>query len=203
MVGTADALRALVEPALVSAGVELWDVEVSPDTVRVLVDRPGGVDLEALADLAGQVVSPLLDRHPEMTPAGHFSLEVSSPGIERPLRRVEHFARYVGQEVSVKTSVPVAGVRRHQGVLVAVETDGIVLAPNEAEGTTVTVAYRDIERARAVLVWGPAPKPGGRAPKPAARTSGKSSNQAVKRPAASGSTAAAQPVASREKDTER
>jgi ribosome maturation factor RimP len=203
MVATTDALRALVEPALVSAGVELWDVEMSHDAVRVLVDRPGGVDLEALADLAGKVVSPLLDQHPEMTPATPFSLEVSSPGVERPLRRVEHFARYVGEEVSVKTSVPIAGARRHQGTLSAVDTEGIVVTPNDADGSTVEVPFRDIERARAVLVWGPAPKPGGKAPKPGASKSGKSNTQAVKRPAASGSTAAAQPVASREKDTER
>lgn len=201
MVGSPDAIRALVEPPLVSSGLELWDVEVSHDTVRLLVDRPGGVDLDALAKLAGKVVSPLLDEHPELTPAGHFSLEVSSPGVERTLRRREHYDRYVGTEVSVKTSVAVDGSRRHQGRLVSVGEEGIVIEPRDgAPGATVSIRHSDIERTRTVLVWGPAEKPGAKKGGPKAKPS---SNKAVKRPAANGlPKAAAQPVASREKESE-
>ena len=204
MVGSPDAIRALVEPSLVSSGLELWDVEVSRDTVRLLVDRPGGVDLEALATLAGKVVSPLLDEHPELTPEGHFSLEVSSPGVERTLRTLDHYARYVGTEVSVKTTVAVEGARRHQGTLVSVDRDGIVVAPHEGPaGTTVAIRHADIDRARTVLVWGPAEKPGAKSGKGAHRGKQKSgSTTAVKRPAADGRQAAAQPVASREKESE-
>ena len=201
MTGSADAIRALVEPALTSSGLELWDVELSRDAVRVLVDRPGGIDLESLATLAGKVVSPLLDEHPELTPEGQFSLEVSSPGVERPLRRPEHYSRYVGSEISVKTAVPVGGSRRHQGLLVAAGPDGVELSPKEGDETaTVEIRYDEIERARTVLVWGPAPKPGGRS-KPGQSRS-KQTSSAVKRPAADGRTPAATPVASREKDTE-
>jgi len=208
MVGSPDAIRALVEPPLVSSGLELWDVEVSRETVRLLVDRPGGVDLDALADLAGKVVSPLLDDHPELTPAGRFSLEVSSPGVERTLRRVEHYAGYVGTEVSVKTTVPVGGARRHQGVLLSADEDGIVVETHEGPGDRrVAIRHADIDRARTVLVWGPAEKPGGKKgklhskPKPKAGA-GDLSSLAVKRPAASGRATADEPVASREKETE-
>ncbi|HET6963257.1 MAG TPA: ribosome maturation factor RimP [Acidimicrobiales bacterium] len=201
MVGSPDAIGALVEPVLVSSGLELWDVEVSRDTVRLLVDRPGGVDLDALATLAGKVVSPLLDEHPELTPEGRFSLEVSSPGVERTLRTLDHYARYVGTEISVKTSVPVEGSRRHQGILVSVDDDGIVVQPHDGPaGGTVAIRHADIDRARTVLVWGPAEKPGGKKGKHQQKPG---STKAVKRPAANGrDTAAAQPVASREKDTE-
>lgn len=193
MTGSPDAIRALVEPALASSGLELWDVEVARDTVRILVDRPGGIDLDSLATLAGQVVSPLLDEHPELTPGGHFDLEVSSPGVERTLRRPDQYARYIGTEVSVKTVVAVADARRHHGVLISVDDDGVVIVPKDAPaGTTLTLRHADIERARTVLVWGPAPKKA---------SPSRSKHKAVKRPAATGSTRAGSPVASREKDT--
>lgn len=205
MVGSADALRVLLGPSLVASGLELWDVEMTRDTVRVLVDRPGGIDLEALSAVAGRVVSPLLDDHPELTPDGQFALEVSSPGVERPLRRPEHYARHIGSEVSVKTNAPVEGSRRHQGVLLSADPDGIVLAPAEGGGDTVSIRYAQVERARTVLVWGPAPKPGARKPAVQKVHSPKNpggSTKAVKRPAANGRAPAAQPVASREKETE-
>ena len=177
MAVSSDAIRALVEPALTSSGLELWDIEVSHDAVRVLVDRPGGIDLDSLASLAGRVVSPLLDEHPELTPSGHFSLEVSSPGVERNLRRVEHYARYIGTEISVKTSEAVAGARRHHGVLLSVDEQSVTLAPKDAPaGEVVVLPLERIERARTVLVWGPpADKPG---------KAKKGSSKAVKRPAA-------------------
>jgi ribosome maturation factor RimP len=219
--GSADAIRALVEPPLASSGLELWDVEVSRDTVRVLVDRPGGVDLEALATLAGKVVSPLLDEHPDLTPEGHFSLEVSSPGVERTLRRPEHFARYIGSEVAVKTSVVVEGSRRWQGVLVSADDEGIAVAPHDgADGRTVPIRHAEVDRVRTVLVWGPAPKPGAKGgTRGKGGTKGKSGtgakhrpstskqpdqkqHSAVKRSAADGPRADS-PVASRERETER
>ena len=191
MVASPDAIRALVEPALAAEGLELWDVEIARDEVRVLVDRPGGIDLDELARVAGRVVSPLIDDHPGIVPDGPYQLQVSSPGIERTLRRADQYARYVGTEISVKTSVAIAGARRHHGVLLSVDERAIALAPKDAPaGTTVELPLADIERARTVLVWGPAE--GGnkkaKAPKAPAR-------QAVKRPAASGREAG-QPVAS-------
>ena len=192
MDGSAEAIRRLVQPVLDSSGLELWDVELERHTIRVLVDRSGGVDLDALAMVAGQVISPLLDEHPELTPEGQFQLEVSSPGVERTLRSVEQFERYIGSPVSIKTTVPVSGARRHQGQLLAADAEGVTVAPDDApEGTTVHIPHTQISRARTVLVWGPSARPGGKGSK------------AVKRPAASGRQTAATPVASNDaKDSE-
>lgn len=148
-------IRDLVEPALTSSGLELWDVEVSPGVVRVLVDRPGGIDLDSLATVAGRVVSPLLEEHPEAVPTGHYHLEVSSPGVERTLRSIDHYRRFVGSEVSVKTTVPLHGARRHHGTLLAVDAEGIRIEPKDAApGAVVELPHDRIDRARTVLAWG-------------------------------------------------
>lgn len=187
MAGSANAIRELLEPALASSDLELWDVEVSRDVVRVLVDRPGGIDLDALSSVAGRVVSPLLDQHPELTPAGRFQLEVSSPGLERTLRTPEQYGRYIGTELSVKTTIPFDGARRHHGTLLGVGEEGIRIEPKDGpSGAVVDLPFNRIERARTVLVWGPS-EPKTRGPK--ASTSGearaaRSKPRAAKRPAA-------------------
>jgi ribosome maturation factor RimP len=161
-VSSLSAIRDLVEPALASSGLELWDVEVSRDTVRVLVDKPGGIDLDSLAAVAGRVVSPLLDEHPELTPPGQFNLEVSSPGVERTLRSVDQFRRYLGSAVTVKTAEPVVGSRRHRGRLLHVDETCVRITPDEGPaGAVVELRYEQIQRARTVLEWSPG---GGRAP---------------------------------------
>ena len=159
--GSAQALRDLIEPPLAAAGLELWDVEVVAGIVRVLVDRPGGVDLDVLSE-ASSALSPLLDARPDLAPADAYQLEVSSPGIERSLRTPDQYRRYIGETVSVKTTSPVAGSRRIHGTLAAVRDDAIEVsldgAPAGAEPLTVPLAV--ISRTRTVLVWGPTPKPG-------------------------------------------
>lgn len=158
--GPAEAIRDLLDPPLAAAGLELWDVEVTPHVVRVLVDRPGGIDLDGLS-AATAVVSPLLDERPELAPPDRYELEVSSPGVERTLRTSEHRRRYVGQEVSVKTTAAVAGARRLQGTLLAADDATITVAP-EGAAEPVVVPVELIARTRTVLAWGPAPKPGRR-----------------------------------------
>jgi ribosome maturation factor RimP len=161
-VGSAEAVRAMVEPALASAGLELWDVETGRGLVRVLIDAPGGIDLDTLSD-ANRIISPILDEHPELTPSGSYQLEVSSPGVERNLRGVEHFRRYAGSEVNVKTSKPVDGSRRHRGRLVSADEDAIEVQPSDRpDGPVLRIRHDQIERARTVLVWGPTPAPAAR-----------------------------------------
>ncbi len=159
--GPAEAIRDLAESPLAAAGLELWDVEVGADFLRILVDRPGGVDLDALS-AASATLSPLLDERPDLVPPDTYQLEVSSPGVERTLRIPEHYRRYVGQPVSVKTTQPVAGSRRLHGTLHAVEADGILIALDDAKADAVALAvpYQVIDRAKTVLVWGPTPKTG-------------------------------------------
>ncbi len=149
----------LVTPLLDAEGLEVVDVELHGTTLRVSVDRPGGIDLEAVS-AAAERISALLDQHDPLP--GSYTLEVSSPGVERPLRAPEHFRRFVGTTIAVRTHPGVEGERRIQGVLDAADDDGIVVAGRP-------LRYDDIERARTVFEWGPAPTPTPRKKK-AART---------------------------------
>ncbi|MGH9165948.1 MAG: ribosome maturation factor RimP [Acidimicrobiales bacterium] len=134
----------LVDPVLAAEGFELVDVRFGGGALQVFVDRPGGVDLDTLSAVARQVSNLLDDADP--LPGG-YTLEVSSPGLERPLRRPEHFARFVGTEIKVKTRAGVAGERREQGRLESADGDGIVV-----NGRHLT--YADIDTARTVFNWG-------------------------------------------------
>lgn len=150
-------VRDLVEPPLAADGFEIVDVEHSHASsgrggrLCISVDRDGGIDLDAVSE-ATRRISALLDEH-DVVP-GTYALEVSSPGIERPLRTPEHFARFVGSTVAVRTNPGAEGERRVEGPLEAADDEGVVVAGRR-------LSYGDIERARTVFVWpAPAKKPG-------------------------------------------
>jgi len=152
-------LFAALQPVVTDVGLELVDVEMKSGVLQVTVDRDGGVDLEALTD-ANRAVSVVLD---DLDPIpGRYSLEVSSPGVERPLRTPAHFARAVGSLVTVKTRPQVPGERRLRGTLVGSDDDGFTLAVEDSDDEPVRLAYGDIDRARTVFVWGGQEKPGSR-----------------------------------------
>lgn len=138
-------VRELVEPVLRERGLELFDVELVGRTLRVSVDRAGGVDLDAIS-AASQAVSAVLDTAQPDPVAGRYTLEVSSPGVERPLRTPAHFQRFVGTPVAIRTQAGVEGERRVEGVLDAADDEGVVIAGRR-------LAYGEIERARTVFVW--------------------------------------------------
>lgn len=148
-------VRALIEPVLAEQGFEVVDVEHAGATLRVFVDCPGGIDLDAIA-AASEVVSSLLDAADPIPT--RYTLEVSSPGIERPLRTPDHFRRFVGTPVSVRTQPGVEGERRLDGTLTAADDEGITVT---VEGVERRLVYADVERARTRFVGGPAPKPSG------------------------------------------
>jgi ribosome maturation factor RimP len=145
-----DRVRDVVGAPLETSGLELVDVEHTGTILRVTVDRPGGVDLDAISE-ASRLVSEALDRT-DVVP-GRYVLEVSSPGVERPLRTPAHFRRFVGTRVAVRTRPETEGERRVDGQLEAADDEGVVVAGRR-------LAYDEIERARTVFVWEPAPKPG-------------------------------------------
>jgi len=103
----AEQARRLLEPVLARDGLELVDVEwlrlAGRWTLRLLVDKPGGVTIED-CQAASRTVEPILDVEDLIEPA--YDLEVSSPGLDRPLRRPEHFTRYAGQRAQVKAFAP-------------------------------------------------------------------------------------------------
>lgn len=138
----------LVEPLVVGEGLELVDVQLTGGSLQVFVDRPGGLDLEAISVLSRRI-SDVLDDHDPVP--GRYVLEVSSPGLERPLRRPDHFRRFVGTTVSVKTSPGVEGERRLKGLLEEADDDSVVVAGRR-------LSYGDIETARTVFEWSGQPK---------------------------------------------
>jgi ribosome maturation factor RimP len=141
---TTETVRDIVLPILSTHEVDLYDVDVQGPLVRVVVDRAGGVDLEVLSSVT-RAVSRALDA---ADPIGHrYTLEVTSPGLERQLRTPEQFARAVGEMVKVKTKPDVEGDRRVEGVLSVADGEGITVGER-------TIAYHDIERARTVFEWG-------------------------------------------------
>ena len=157
--GVAERVHPLVAPILADLGLELYDLEHGGGTLRVVIDREGGVDLDELA-LATRLISRQLD-HSDPIP-GRYTLEVTSPGLERTLRTAEHYRLAVGSTVSVRTLPHVEGDRRVHGVLVAADGDRITVRLDDgpALGSERTLAVADVERARTVFEWGPGPKPG-------------------------------------------
>jgi ribosome maturation factor RimP len=145
-------VEALLAPVVEAEGLELYDVvrgrERGRTVLRVIVDRTGGVDLETLSRLSEHVSSRL---DAEGYESGPYDLQVSSPGLERPLRRAEHFRRSLGELVRVRTTAPIAGSRTHTGTLVEADDEGITLAVGDDD---VRVALADIASARTVVDWG-------------------------------------------------
>lgn len=191
MATTIQRLDDIISPIVTELGLELFDLEFSSSTVRVTIDKapvdgvPGVIDLGDITAVT-RAVSRALDEHDPI--AERYSLEVSSPGLERPLRTPRHFERAVGQTVSIKT-VPNADLeRRLKGVLVRAGSVGAPAAdpdpsstapaPDPADsidlaldgGEVRTVALRDIDKARTVFEWGPEPRPTKPKPKPTTGT---------------------------------
>ncbi len=167
-----DQLQSIIEPLLASHGLELFDLDYAGGRVIVTVDRPGGPDVGDITD-ATKTISRTLDGH-DVVP-GHYTLEVSSPGLERPLRTPAHYTWAVTRSVKLKLIPTVDGDRRLAGTLTDFDADAATITNvlDEPAGERRTVALIDIDKARTVFVWGAAPKPespskANKNPKPAA-----------------------------------
>jgi ribosome maturation factor RimP len=197
MAGTTDTpvvrrIRDLVEPIASDLQLDLYDVEQRGGTMRVTLDTPPGsdasVDLDQLA-LATRLISRELD-HQDPIP-GKYTLEVTSPGVERTLRTAAHFQREIGKTIAIRLANVESDQRRVEGVLVAADDTTATLrvdAGDELVDRVVELA--SIDRARTVFEWGPQPKPGGKgtskkksAKKPAQRSARQSAKQASKQQA--------------------
>ncbi len=167
-----ESVRALVAPLVASMDLELYDVELTgaghARSVRIMVERAvdpdtvgsetGGVDLDTIAD-ATRLLAPALSAAAMLRDSD--VLEVSSPGLERPLRRPEHYRSALGVLVSAKYLRDGESVRE-RATVTAVDDDGIELTlEGAAPGTAaVRLAYADVIACRTVFEWGPAPRPG-------------------------------------------
>jgi ribosome maturation factor RimP len=152
-----DELTDLLASTLAPLGLELVDMELRPGTVRVVVDSGDGADLEAIAE-ATRAVSAVLDTHDPM-PGQRYTLEVSSPGVERPLRTARHFERAVGETVTIRTTTGSQGDRRVTGRVAAADADGFVLDGDDLPAGGRRFSYDEVERARTVFEWGGKPRP--------------------------------------------
>jgi ribosome maturation factor RimP len=166
MMTVQDRVHELLAPIVATLDVELIDVEFTGGTLRVIVDRADagteatssddGITTQALADV-NRLISPILDQHDPVP--GRYTLEVSSPGLERPLKRPGHYRRAVGEQIIVKLAAS-SDPRRVKGRLLRVddpgEIDGVEL--DEPEERCLSTA--DVATARTVFEWGPSPKPG-------------------------------------------
>lgn len=159
MGAVADRLWSEVESYVAAERLELDDLEVLGEgpgrIVRVTLDGESlGVD--RIADLSRGLSRMLDDIDPF---EGSYTLEVSSPGLERKLRRPRHYEKSIGSEVKVKTFAPIAGERSHSGVLVAADESGLEL---DVAGERRRIEYDAVASARTVFEWKKPARPGSR-----------------------------------------
>lgn len=159
-----DELTALVTPLIEALGLECLGVEYSPysgnSLVRIYIDAPGRlVDIDDCEKVSREVGAALDVNDPIK---GRYTLEVSSPGLDRPLFTPAHYERFVGQQAKVTLNVPLDGRRRFQGPIRAVEGERIVL---EQDGVDVRIEHGNVLKANLVPDFGDAvarpPKKGG------------------------------------------
>jgi len=138
----------LAEPVCESEQLELIQVEYQREPagriLRLYVDKPGGVKLDDCVGVSRQL-SDMLDVNLE--DAGPYSLEVTSPGPERPLAKKEDFDKFKGNRVKIKTYQPLNGRKNFSGVLLGITGDQVSL---QVEEQTVTLAVADISKARLI-----------------------------------------------------
>lgn len=141
-----DRLIAQLEPVLAELGYELVEVEFVPGrgggTLRIYIDSPEGIDVDDCGAVS-HAVSELLDANDPFP--GAYSLEVSSPGLDRVLRTAQHFAQFVDSRVKVELLVARDGRKRYTGILKRADGESIEL---EVDNFSVTIKLAEISRAR-------------------------------------------------------
>lgn len=142
-------IEEVVEKSLSGAGFELVDLELSKEskqpTLRLFIDKEGGVTIEDCA-LASEVVGRSLDCMESIK--GTYRLEVSSPGIERRLKKARDFMRFIGSRVVVKTVKPVGGRRNFTGILKKASDSSFII---DADGELFDISYDDLGKAHLIM----------------------------------------------------
>ena len=143
-----DQLLELLEPVVRNLGYELWELEyvgrAGGALLRLYIDSPQGISLDDCERVSRAVSSVLYESDPI---PNEYTLEVSSPGLDRVLRTHAHFERFAGERVKVEMMQPVNGRKRFQGRVQRVEESVITLEP---DGGSVSMPIEDIHRARLV-----------------------------------------------------
>lgn len=150
---TTDTVASIAAPLVEAEGAALYDVEYNGGVLRISIDHADGVDMDLIAAVSRSISRALDEADPI---SSGYTLEVSSPGIERKLRVPAHFQSAVGELVQIKLRPGVPGDRRLDGTLVAA-TDADVTIRKPA-GDEVTVEVADITRAQVVHDWDSQPQ---------------------------------------------
>ena len=152
-VGPALRVASLVEPVLAGMGFRLVRVKMTGSTLQIMAERPDGTFAIEDCEKVSRAVSPLLDV--EDVVAARYHLEVSSPGIDRPLVRPADFENWAGHEAKIEMAVPVAGRKRFRGALEGYTQGEVRLYIENPDGgkepLLVGVPFADIGEARLVL----------------------------------------------------
>ena len=150
-----DRISETISPILWTLGLELADVicvgQGPRSVIRVFIDKPEGVTLDD-CERAHKALGPALD---VADPFPHaYTLEVSSPGLDRPFKRIQDYRRAVGRRVTLKLREPLAGQWRLVGTLADVTEDAVTLEVNEPPPSrTVTVEHKQVAEAKRVVTW--------------------------------------------------
>ena len=148
-------LQALLEPAVSALGLELWGLEYASHgrsgTLRVYIENPDedtGVTVDDCARVSHQISGVLEVEDPI---PGEYRLEVSSPGMERPLYTLAQFSRYVGHPMQIRLRIAFEGRRKFQGLFKGIENDDELVL--EVDGEEYLLPYDYVDRARLVAVF--------------------------------------------------
>lgn len=149
MVASVDMISDLLRPTVQTLGLELWGIEHlmrgRSSLLRIYIDSDQGITIEDCERVSRQV-SGILDVEDPLP--GEYTLEVSSPGLDRPLFSSEQYQRFVGEVVNLRLRAPIDGRRKFKGVLEKAEADQITLT---VDGALVNIAFAQIEKANIVL----------------------------------------------------
>ncbi len=141
-------LQEMLQGSVEDLGCELWGIECQRAgrfmTVRLFIDKEGGVTVDDCADVSRQV-SAILDVEDPI--ADKYNLEVSSPGLDRPLFTLPQFERYIGQDIAVHLRIPVMERRKWQGKLERIENDMVILI---VDGQEQVLVFGNIQKANVV-----------------------------------------------------
>jgi len=174
-VNVVTSVTAMVSPILDDLGLELYDMEFAGGVLKVTIDTPAGQEAGVDIDQISRV-NRLLGReldHNDVVP-GRYTLEVSSPGLERNLRTPHHFQREVGKDVSIRLIAEHEGQRRFAGALVAA-TDATATVRVADTAQSVEIPLSLIEKAKTVFVWESQPKPNSKEARAAKRSTSQKS----------------------------
>ena len=176
---TTERLMDVLSPIIATFKVDLVDLEYSGSILRIIIEREGGLDLDVISRLTRQI-SNYLDENDPID--GKYTLEVSSPGLERVLRTPQHFIKAIGRTVNIKVDAAVGGERRFRAVLMAADLDGITVQQLDAKDLVDRrLSYDDVVQCKTIFEWQAEPKPTIKPrAKPAAKVAAKASKRATR-----------------------